>query len=123
MRLEDHRYPVVDRPGKVVWLGGKDGAGEHLPGRHDRIDRAAERRKETTVRLAIGASRGRMAQYLLVESVLLGIVGGALGLALAAAGLRLVAASLPPDSTRITPGTASACFCATSPRRSTYVFG
>jgi len=64
------------------------------------LTRAAERQKEMSVRLAIGASRGRMARYLLVESALLGIAGGALGLALASAGLRVVAVSLPADLPR-----------------------
>jgi putative ABC transport system permease protein len=64
------------------------------------LTRAAERQKETAVRLAIGASRGRMAQYLLVESALLGAAGGALGLTLASAGLRAFAVYLPADLPR-----------------------
>jgi putative ABC transport system permease protein len=64
------------------------------------LTRAAARRKETSLRLAIGASPARMAQHLLVESALLGLAGGALGLTLAAAGLRVVAASLPADLPR-----------------------
>ncbi len=64
------------------------------------LTRAAERQKETSVRLALGASAGRMTQYLLVESALLGAVGGALGLTLAWVGLRVVAANLPADLPR-----------------------
>ncbi len=64
------------------------------------LTRAAERQKETSVRLAIGASAGRMAQYLFMESALLGVVGGALGLTLASLGLSAAAVYLPADLPR-----------------------
>ncbi len=55
--------------------------------------RADERRHELAVRAALGAGWRRIARELLLESVLLGLVGGALGLALAAGSLRLLASS------------------------------
>ncbi len=43
------------------------------------LSRAAGRRKEVSLRLSIGASRGRLIRQLLTESLLLAAIGGALG--------------------------------------------
>jgi putative ABC transport system permease protein len=56
--------------------------------------RALGRRKEVAIRAALGAGRRRVLQQLLVESVVLGVAGGAAGLLLAQGGLRAGAALL-----------------------------
>ena len=63
--------------------------------------RAEARQLELSIRAALGAGRGRIARELLLESVLLGLIGGALGIALAAAGLRLLISIGPANLPRL----------------------
>ena len=54
------------------------------------LARGLRNRQQTLVRIALGASRGRLVRKALVESVVLSVVGGALGVAVAYAGTRLM---------------------------------
>ncbi len=65
------------------------------------LARAAARRRELAVRLAIGAGAGRLLRQMLTESLLLASLGGALGVAVAAWTLRVMLARAPLDLPRI----------------------
>jgi predicted permease len=62
------------------------------------LARAAKRRKEVAVRLALGASRFRLVRQLLTESVLLAVIGGIASLIVARTCVRLLTAYLPQQS-------------------------
>jgi predicted permease len=59
------------------------------------LARASQRRKEIAVRVAIGATRSRLARQLLTESVMLSVIGAAFGLAIGYALMQVTQASLP----------------------------
>jgi predicted permease len=63
--------------------------------------RAEARRHELALRAALGARTGRIVRGLLVESVMLGLMGGALGAAIAYAGLQMLAAIGPANLPRL----------------------
>jgi len=69
------------------------------------LARAIARRKELTVRAAMGAGRERLVRQLLTESVVLAVAGGLVGILVAVAGLPLLAdlvpASLPIASATV----------------------
>jgi len=70
------------------------------------LTRFSTRQKEFSVRVALGAGRGRIARQLLIEAMLLAVVGGALGVLVALGGAKLVSRTgLLPDWVTITPDT------------------
>ncbi len=67
------------------------------------LARAADRRKETAIRLALGASQGQLLRQLLTESLLLSMAGGAAGILLAYWLTDLVNVWRPPVDVPVIP--------------------
>jgi predicted permease len=69
------------------------------------LAKTAAQQKEIAIRLAVGATRGRLIQQLLTESIVLGIIGGAFGLILARLLLGFLKGMIPafPTQLDITP--------------------
>lgn len=64
------------------------------------LSRAATRDREMSIRASLGASRARLFRQALVESVVLALAGGALGILLATWGTAILPRLLPPDVPR-----------------------
>lgn len=65
------------------------------------LARASARQSELSVRAALGAGRARLVRQMLTESMVLGALGGAAGLALAWAGTRALVRAQPADIPRL----------------------
>jgi putative ABC transport system permease protein len=76
------------------------------------LARASARYRRVGIRLALGASRGRLIRQFLAESVLLALVGGSLGVFFGWSGLRLLVKFAPPNIPRISEVTLDAAVLA-----------
>jgi putative ABC transport system permease protein len=65
------------------------------------LARASGRQQEMAVRLALGASRGRMVRQMLTESMLLSLIGGAAGIATAVGTLGFILRFVPSNVPRL----------------------
>src|SRR5262245_989098 len=65
------------------------------------LGRAASRQREVAIRLAVGATRSRVVFQFLTESVLLALLGGALGLIASVWGVSVLRGVLPQDFPRV----------------------
>ena len=103
--LQPLKHETVGDVGKILWvLMGGIGlmlviACANLA--NFLLVRAEGRRQELTTRVALGASQGRLAAELLLESLVLAVLGGLLGLGLAHGALRVLVAIAPPDLPRL----------------------
>ena len=68
------------------------------------LGRVASRSREMTVRAALGAGRWRIGRLVVIESLLLALAGGGVGMAVAAGGVAVLRGSISPEMSRWVQG-------------------
>ena len=68
------------------------------------VARVTTRERERNLRTALGASRWRIVQLVLVENLVIAAIGGAAGIFVASGCVSLLLASMPADIVRLIPG-------------------
>ena len=76
------------------------------------LARGTARRRESAIRAAIGAGRGRLVRQFLTESLVLSVIGTALGVALAWAAMPLLLRAQPADMPRLSEVNIDLTICA-----------
>ena len=76
------------------------------------LARATARRRESAIRAAIGAGRGRLVRQFLTESLVLSVIGTTLGVALAWAAMPLLLRAQPADLPRLSEVNIDLTICA-----------
>src|SRR5271156_5056246 len=99
------KQEVIGNVGELLWVGmGTTGLVTLIPGANVAnlmLVRVEARQQEVAVRTALGAGWTRIVRGLLVESVMLGLMGGVIGAGLAYAGVRFLVAMGPANLPRL----------------------
>jgi putative ABC transport system permease protein len=67
------------------------------------LSRAVSREREIAIRMAVGASRAQIVRQLLTESIILAVIGGAVGLLIGLWGVDLLTSFRPSDDSQFWP--------------------